>query len=269
MLVCPDRWGKIDFLDRLARMPTAESLDVVIVGDDVPSRAVAWCDLAARSDPGFEAPALDPDDPLLVVYTSGTTAEPKGVVHTHASLLAEMRNMTQMPMDDPDLVALHPWPAGHIGGLCALLGPIVTRSRVVIVDRWDPEEAADLVAEHRVTLLAGTPFHVSALLDLAERGDSRLASVKEVVSGGAGVPPAMVERAAAAGWSMRRSYGSSEHPTISAGSRFGPLLPRARTDGTICRGTEVRIVADDGREVGRGEEGEIQVIAGVPSVGKV
>jgi acyl-CoA synthetase (AMP-forming)/AMP-acid ligase II len=267
LYLCPDRWGKLDFLERLARMPTTRKLDVVIVGDQVPADATSWDALAARADPAFEPPPVAATDPLFVIYTSGTTSDPKGVVHTHQTFLAELRNTTQLPTDPPEPIALHPWPAGHIGGLIALLGPIVTLSKVVIVDRWDPEDAMARIAEHGVTMLAGTPFHVSALLDAAEAGDSRLRSVNEVVSGGAGVPPALVERADRAGWSMRRSYGSSEHPTVTAGSRFGPLQPRAWTDGAICSGSELRIVDEDGRDVEVGEEGEIWLIGAEQCIG--
>ena len=259
MYMCPDRWGKLDFLERLDRMPRAKQIEVVIVGDEVPAGAIAWSELAARGNDGFEPPALAASDPLLIVYTSGTTSDPKGVVHTHQTFLAELRNMTQMPMDDRESVVLHPWPAGHIGGLCSLLGPIVTLANVVIVDRWDPADAAERIAEHGVTGFAGTPFHVSGLLEMKEAGDPRLATIKEVVSGGAGVPPQLVERAAKQGWYMRRSYGSSEHPTVTAGSRFGPLQARAWTDGGICEGSEVRIVDRAGSDVGVGTEGEIWV----------
>ena len=260
MYVCPDRWGKLDFIARLERMPAVEQLTVVVVGDDLsgaPKGTIAWRDLAAQPADGFEPPELEASDPLLVVYTSGTTSDPKGVVHTHQTLLAELRNTTSLPMHDREIVGLHPWPAGHIGGLISMLGPIVTRSRVVIVDRWDTEEAAEQIAAHGVTMFSGTPFHVIGLLDLLDAGDRRLATVREVACGGAGVPPDLVERADRAGWSMRRSYGSSEHPTASAGTRFGPLGPRAFSDGAICQGTEIRLVGQDGLDVPSGEPGEI------------
>ena len=257
MLLCPDRWGNLDFLDRLERMPAAAELQVVIVGDEVPPGAVSW-DAVADAAPGdLDAPPVEASDPLLVVYTSGTTSEPKGVIHTHQTFLAELRNMPQMPMDDRELVTLHPWPAGHIGGLCSLLGPIVTGSRVVIIDRWDPEDAAQQIADHGVNAIGGTPFHVTALLDMWEGGDPRLAGVREVISGGAGVPAALVERAAESGWSMRRSYGSSEHPTATSGTRTGPLAPRAWTDGGICDGTELRVVDAEGHDAPVGGEGEL------------
>ena len=257
MLLCPDRWGNLDFLERLERMPAAEKLQVVIVGEEVPPGAVAWDAVAQDAAPEFAPLSVAASDPLLVVYTSGTTSEPKGVIHTHQTFLAELRNMPQMPMDDRELVTLHPWPAGHIGGLCSLLGPIVTGSRVVIIDRWDPEDAAEQIAAHGVNAIGGTPFHVSALLDMWEAGDERLAGIREVVSGGAGVPAALVERAEEAGWRMRRSYGSSEHPTATSGTRAGPLVPRARTDGAICDGTELRVVDGDGHDVPVGGEGEL------------
>jgi len=257
MLLCPDRWGNLDFLDRLSRMPAAEGLEVVIVGEEVPEGAVGWGAVAAQARPDFVPPAIEATDPLLVVYTSGTTSEPKGVVHSHQTFMAELRNMPQMPMEDRALVTLHPWPAGHIGGLCSLLGPIVTRSRVVIIDRWDPEDAAEQIAAHAVNAIGGTPFHVTALLDLCEAGDPRLATIREVVSGGAGVPASLVERAERSGWAMRRSYGSSEHPTATSGSRSGPLAPRAQTDGGLCDGTELRLVSAEGDDVAVGVEGEI------------
>jgi len=260
MFICPDRWGNIDFAERLERMPATKNLDVVVVGDDVPSGALAWNDLAEGGAADFKAPRVEASDPLLLVYTSGTTSDPKGVIHTHQSLLAELRNTTQLPTDDPLPKILLPWPAGHIGGLIGLVGPIVTRSEVVLVDRWDVEEAAGLIAEHGVSMIGGAPFHIAGLLDLVEAGDPRLATVNEVASGGAGVPPALVERADRAGWSTRRSYGSSEHPSATAGERFGPLAARARTDGVASAGSEIRIVDQAGGDVPLGEEGEVWLL---------
>jgi acyl-CoA synthetase (AMP-forming)/AMP-acid ligase II len=257
MLICPDRWGNLDFLERLKRMPTVADLDVVIVGEDVPSSSIGWSELAAQRDPDFTPAPPSADDPLLVVYTSGTTSDPKGVIHSHATFLAELRNMPQLPMGERDEITLQPWPAGHIGGLCALLGPSVTRTQSIVMDRWDAGDAAALIAEHGVTSLCATPFHVSGLLDLQEAGDVRFETLRNVVSGGAGVPPALVERAQKAGWCVRRAYGSSEHPTASCGDPASDVAIRARTDGALCPGSEVRIVDKAGRDTARGEPGEI------------
>ncbi|MAG31522.1 MAG: cyclohexanecarboxylate-CoA ligase [Deltaproteobacteria bacterium] len=257
MFICPDRWAKIDFCERIGRMPACEGIDVVVVGQNAPSGTTSWDDLMALQDPSRLLPTISASDPLLIVYTSGTTAEPKGVLHTHQTLMAELRNMPHMPMGSSEEVSLQPWPAGHIGGLLALLSPIVTGFRCVVLDKWDVEDAVSLVEEHRVTRLCGAPFHVSAFLDRKEQGDPRLDSVKEVMSGGAGVPPLLVERSEAAGWLTMRSYGSTEHPTASAGSRYGTARARAFSDGAACPNSEIQITREDGTECEVGEPGEV------------
>ncbi|MCP4906210.1 MAG: cyclohexanecarboxylate-CoA ligase [bacterium] len=257
MFICPDRWGKIDFCERIAQMPACEALDLVILGSNLPSGATSWDDLLALRDPHHELETIAAGDPLLIVYTSGTTAEPKGVLHTHQTLMAELRNMPHMPMGSGGETSLQPWPAGHIGGLLAILSPVVTGIRCIVLDRWDVEEALTLSEKYQVTMLAGAPFHLSALVKLKEQGDPRLDSVKEATSGGAGVPPELVERCEAVGWLTMRSYGSSEHPTASAGSRSGTSHDRAFSDGAACANTEIRITREDGGECDRGEPGEV------------
>ena len=259
MYICPDRWGNLDFASRLDDMPSTRDLDVVIVGEDVPTRAIAWSELEsrARAEPAFEPIALDASDPLFVVYTSGTTSDPKGVIHTHESFVTEVRDIYAPPVCDKSMVALHPFPAGHIAGLIMLFNPIAAGLRNVLLDRWDPEAAADQIEAHQITLVNGTPFHVGALLEMHEAGDPRLATVVDATCGAAGVPPSLVERSEELGWTMRRTYGSSEHPSISIGLPSTPLRERARTDGHVYEGTRLRIVDDAGRDLGPDEEGEI------------
>jgi len=262
LYMCPDRWGNLDFAGRLHDMPATANLDVIIVGDDAPPQTVAWSELEgrARAEPAFEPAALDAGDPLLVVYTSGTTSDPKGVIHTHETFITEVRDIFAPPVCDKSMVALHPFPAGHIAGLIMLLNPVVAGLRNVLLDRWDPDAAADQIQAHQVTLVNGTPFHVGALMDLHEAGDPRLATVVEATCGAAGVPPSLVERSEKLGWTMRRTYGSSEHPSVSMGLRSTPLGQRSRTDGQIYEGTRLRIVDGDGRDLEPGEEGEIWTI---------
>jgi len=257
MFICPDRWGKIDYIDRIARMPEAANLELVIVGDVLPEHAVSWDELERSGDTSFTPPRLDASDALLILYTSGTTTDPKGVIHSHQTLMAELRNMPQAPLDKPEQVSLMPWPAGHIGGLCALLGPIVSRASSILIDRWNVLDAARLVEEHRVDMFCGAPIHVAAMLDVLDSGEADLSSVRNVMSGGAGVPPSLVERADAAGWRMVRSYGSSEHPTITASAFEETLHARAYTDGVVCANSEFRLVRADGEDARPGEEGEV------------
>ncbi|MCY3967571.1 MAG: AMP-binding protein, partial [bacterium] len=109
----------------------------------------------------------------------------------------------------------------------------------------------------QLNLLNGTPFHISALMELHVAGDPRLATVKDVTCGAAGVPPSLVERSERLGWLMRRTYGSSEHPSISMGLPTQPLSMRARTDGALYKDIQLRIVDDSGNDLPPGEAGEI------------
>jgi len=125
------------------------------------------------------------------------------------------------------------------------------------MDRWSARAAAQLIEDFRLTTSAGTPFFLATLLDEAERSGRDISSLNQFLVGAAAVPPALVERAEAAGIVSWRTYGSTEHPAISAGRPSDPPDKRRLTDGRVGPGNQVRLVdaADD--EVPLGEEGEI------------
>jgi acyl-CoA synthetase (AMP-forming)/AMP-acid ligase II len=108
-----------------------------------------------------------------------------------------------------------------------------------------------------VTSCGGAPVQLSGLLDQQATGTATLATLREFLTGAAPVPPSLIRRADAAGVTAFRSYGSSEHPTVSAGTTADPLARRAGTDGRLLAGNEVRLVDADGRDVPAGADGEI------------
>ncbi|MCW2580844.1 MAG: fadK 4 [Blastococcus sp.] len=231
---------------------------VVVVGNAVPAEiegAIPFGDLTGRLAGPFAAPALDRDARAMLVYTSGTTSDPKGVQHSHRSLLAEV--FSGAVRRDPGLRQLAIFPAGHVAGLLGLLRVLVHGTPTVVLETWDPARAARLVDEHRLTYGVGAPVQLIGLLDEQARGTATLATLREFMTGAAGVPPALIMRAQAAGLTAYRCYGSSEHPTISTGTIADPLEKRANTDGRIIAGTEVRIVDEEGNDVPAGTEGEI------------
>ena len=257
--ICPDRWRHIDYLERIERLDRSElpKLEhVIVIGDDCPSGAISWDAFQARSNAAFEVPSVDPDDVCLLVYTSGTTADPKGVQHTHNTLLSEVRKVG-LPTGGSASVSLSAFPAGHIAGVLGTTRLYIEGGRTVLMDAWDPVEAARLIEGHGVTGTSGTPFHLMTLLDAAEAGGYDLSSLRAYVTGAASVPPELVRRADAAGIPTFRSYGSTEHPTISGGSPTDSAARRSSTDGRILPGNEVRILDDDGKDLATGQAGEI------------
>lgn len=229
----------------------------IVVGQALPG-TLSYGELAAAAAPGF-APAVveDPHRRCLLVYTSGTTAEPKGVQHTHAGLLGEVASIDQMRASGPDLTTLSVFPSGHIAGTLGVLRMLCRGSTTIAMDAWNPHRAAVLIDRYAVGSSGGAPIHLSGILDIAERDGLDMSSLREYTTGAAGVAGTLIRRADRFGIGAFRCYGSSEHPTVSSGRPDDPLDKRADTDGRICPGTEVRIVDDRGRDVETGDPGEI------------
>jgi acyl-CoA synthetase (AMP-forming)/AMP-acid ligase II len=245
-------------LPRLGEQPTLKH--VIVVGEPVPPGALAWDAVHADGGDPFPAPVQQASDLALVIYTSGTTAEPKGVQHSHDSLIAEMFGSPTPPPGVPGTVSLQPFPAGHTAGFVALMATAVHGYPTILMDAWSADVAAAIVAERGVTAMAGTPIFYSTLLDAAERGGHDISTLRYGITGGAGVPPSLVERADAIGLKVARCYGATEGPSLTASASDDPLEKRAYTDGRPIGGAQLRILDDDGRDVPPGAEGEIAAI---------
>ncbi len=241
----------------LSAVADAGGVDLrILVGDPLPG-TVSYAEVSEAAPAGSEPVPVDPADRCLLVYTSGTTAQPKGVQHTHASLLGEIRSMDEMRAAGPELTALSLFPSGHIAGTLGILRMFCRANTTLAMDAWNPELAARLIDEHGVGASGGAPIHLGGILDVAEREGLDLSSLREFTTGAAGVAGALIRRADKHGVGAFRCYGSSEHPTISSGRPEDALAKRADTDGRITPGTELRIVDDEGHDLETGCAGEI------------
>jgi acyl-CoA synthetase len=258
-LCVPDLWCCTDYLERVAALGDPPDLErVIVVGDRAPSNGItfgALQRLAATMQDQRPADAPTSEDICLLLYTSGTTASPKGVQHSHRTVGAEW----QIPFIDGPGPYLTPFPAGHIAGFNFLLRPFITGTEMVFMDRWDAALAARLIEEHRVRLSGGTPFHLQALLDAARRDGRSLASLVSYGLGGTGVTPEHVASADRAGFAGTRAYGLTEHSTVSVGWADSPFDARACTDGRIQPGSQVRVVDELDRDLPAGHDGEILI----------
>jgi acyl-CoA synthetase (AMP-forming)/AMP-acid ligase II len=251
-VIAASRWRETDIAGTIAARREALGIDqLVVLDDEAPAGAAPLTALPAAQLPDLARPS--PDSVAVVLYTSGSTAAPKGVQHSHESLLF---GLTAVPADRTTR-SLMTFPAGHIASLLGVLRPLVAGGLTVMMEAWSPRAAAELIETYRLTASAGTPFFLTTLLDEAERSGRDISSLTRFLVGAATVRPDLVARAEAAGIVTWRTYGSTEHPAISSGGPADPPDKRRLTDGRVTPGNEVRLVDDSGADVPAGAEGQI------------
>jgi len=254
--VTASRFGHQDFLANLEAMPELPGTELVVLDGDGPAGSVGFAELLASAP--IESPVpVDPGAPALVGWTSGTTASPKGVVHSHQTVCAEIAQLgaTSPPSQPASLVAN---PISHaIGMLGALLIPVDRGKPVHLLDQWEPAEVLDLIESEDLGAGGGAPYFLTSLLDHPRCDDEHLERLRFQGMGGAPVPRAVMERATELGLTIYSMYGSTEHPSITGCTYADTLDKRLSTAGRPLPGCEIRLVDPDGRAVGSGEPGEI------------
>lgn len=256
-LAVPESFRAIDIAARMRALHSPSVGHIILLDGEPADRdygreAVAFQSLTGNA----ELPAAgDPNDPAIILYTSGSTGVAKGAIHSHETALAELRAAATFIAQTGHSALLSPLPTGHVAGIMAMLRPFVHAIPVVFMEHWNVEDAAKLIEDHAIGWSYGTPFHLIGLLDHI---DSRpLPTLKSYQIGGAGVPSALIRRADAVGIAACRGYGCTEQPTITSGLPHDPLAKRAETDGRAMPGISLKLVGDDGEPVGEGEPGEI------------
>lgn len=191
----------------------------------------------SHSEPAPDATAI-----ALLLYTSGTTADPKGVLHSHQTLGYEVQSVVNLFSLGPEDTVFMPSPVTHITGLLfGLLMPVVTGCAVVLQDIWQPKLAVALIEEEGCRFVMGaTPFLHGLVEEYTRRDHS--SSLRAFLCGGADVPSSLVRRASVVlGSHVARVYGSSEFPTICCGRPTDPMSICADTDGIPIGPISVRI----------------------------
>ena len=202
--------------------------------------------------------SVEPNSIKQVVYTSGTTGPAKGVLYTHNQARRVLANSFEAWGLKPGARLLVGTPVTHVSGFSYGLDmPFYVGTQTVLMEKWVPDLAVELVDRHAVSIMVGaTPF-LADLVASAERLGSRLPSLDIFFCGGAAVPPGLVRRANEAFENCRtfRVFGSSECPMITQGCPENPELS-ATTDGRVY-GYDVKVVDDDGRVLPPDSDGEL------------
>ncbi|MDV2477117.1 AMP-binding protein [Rhodococcus zopfii] len=202
-----------------------------------------------------------PDDPFVIVYTSGTTSRPKGCVHTFNTYASGARALkTAFGHTEAD-VQFGPSPITHTTGLVtSVLVPLLSGAATHIMAEWDPKRGLAEIERFGCTVAVTATTFLQTLLAAADGNpDADLSSLRAWVCAGAPIPAAVVEKAKAdlPGASILSLYGRSENLTTTTCTVEDDPRRAITSDGAALPGAEVKVVGDDGLEVARGSEGDI------------
>lgn len=258
-VITPDGYRGFDHRRLIAEVAATTGVQPrhVVVGDLDGHPGTAFADLAGDTGGALGA-GRDAAAVSELIFTSGTEAEPKAIMHTEQTANFSVRvAFADLGMDGDDVVWM-PSPIGHSTGFnYGIRFALYHGLPLVLQDRWDAAVAAELVARERCSYtLAATTF----LQDLVERATAtgtRLDRLQRFGCGGAPVPPRLVDAADTVGIRVLRLYGSTEVLVGTWNRTDSTLAQRRLTDGTAMSGVELEVRTSDGSTAATGEVGEL------------
>jgi cyclohexanecarboxylate-CoA ligase len=231
---------------------------VVVLGEGRPAGALSFAGhfLAAHDDPEavLAGRGLGPDEPFLLMFTSGTTGTTKAPVHSQNTLYAEIRGYAGALGFDHTLVNTTAHSNMYRAGLVTrLLTSLVLGGTAVCLDAWDPAASLELIAAHGVTTFYGSPHFVRELLAAARSRSPRATRLASIVSGSAPVPPQLLEEVRASlGVRMFSLWGMTENGAVTCTRPGDPEDWPAHSDGRPTGGMEIRVDPVPGLDDGSG-----------------
>jgi long-chain acyl-CoA synthetase len=212
------------------------------------------------AEPFTELADTADDDTAVILYTSGTTGQPKGAELTHANLLRNAEVSRNLYGFDEDAVTLGALPLFHsFGQTCGLNATLGGGGTLTLIPRFEPGKALEIIERDRVNIFQGVPTMYGAMLHHPEREQSDVSSLKICVSGGSAMPVELLRGFEEAfGCKVLEGYGLSESSPV-ASFNHADRERKPGSIGTPVEGVEMKVVDDDGNEVAQGEVGEIVI----------
>lgn len=217
-------------------------------------------DSVLSSQENFELHPAQDDDSLTILYTSGTTGVPKGVMLTHANHASEARILAEMRGKlDPEVVVIGVLPLYHIYGITSVINvSIYLGCTIELLPHFDPEKVFEVVQSEKQTILFGVPTMYNRLIQVASQNPPQKSSLKFCVSGGASLPVEFLHRfEKLLGTKIFEGYGLTEAP-VCVENPYGKET-KPGSIGLPIPEFSAKIIDDEGKEVPPGENGELLI----------
>ncbi len=211
--------------------------------------------------PALPDSAMTADDVMLLMYTSGTTGEPKGVMHTANTLFSNLFAYIETMELDTSAVILGASPMAHLTGYGYLaMIPVILNATTVLMDIWDPVQALEIVKREQVSFSMASATFVADLCNAVEKGASTSPTFTRFNCAGAPIPPVVIERAKnLMGLTVCSAWGMTECGAVTVTEPARALEKSACSDGRVLPGMEVKVVGHDGQSLPAGETGELLI----------
>jgi len=264
--VVPARWRGFDHLAMIneIRGDLPNLRHVFAVGGDGDysfERAFLERPLTAVEKREFAARRPGPNDVVELIYTSGTSGEPKAVMHTANTVVAPARCfIDDIPVTSDDVVFMGSPYAHQTGFLYGMLMPVMLATKTVALDQWSAGEAAALIEREGATFsMASTPF-LSDVVNLAPEARARVSrTLRTWVCAGAPIPRVLVQRAKSEmNLDVLSCWGMTENAGLTITRKSDPQEKVFLTDGRALPGSAVRVVDEDRRPVPADTVGNLQ-----------
>jgi long-chain acyl-CoA synthetase len=226
----------------------------------VPVDPADFAQIVFQADPVEEVAEAAADDTAVILYTSGTTGQPKGAELTHSNLKRNAEVSSGLVDLSQDDVALGALPLFHsFGQTCTMNAVVAAGAMMTQLPRFDPDKALEIIERDKATIFQGVPTMYNAILHSEKRDDYDTSSLRACMSGGSAMPEELMRNFEQAfDTKILEGYGLSETSPVASFNH----LDRERKPGSIgtpIEGVEMKVVDDDGNEVPQGEIGEIVV----------
>jgi cyclohexanecarboxylate-CoA ligase len=211
--------------------------------------------------PPLSGPGLGADDVMLLMYTSGTTGEPKGVMHTSNTLFSNLHAYIEVMQLGGDDIILGASPMAHLTGYGYLaMIPVILNATTVLLDIWDPKRALEIIRTECVTFSMASATFVADLCQAVENGEQTSASFTRFNCAGAPIPPVVIERAhRLMGLTVCSAWGMTECGAVTVTEPARALEKSGCSDGRPLPGIEVKVVGEDSAPMKTGEVGELLI----------